>query len=257
MAGTGSAYGHQAGQYPAARPDVQGGQDCGPGPQPLPGGGQLIHHHLTRCAHIAAAVPSFNGTAGGGVARRSCVLTGSPCGRPTCSVWVRAPVVWTAGTPNYMAPELLESQVGKLAHPHAVDIYRCGAGPWFLPFPSAELRAALHACSFGVVLHEVASGKAPELRTMQPLRYGSWHVIPRLFLSPPQGTGVKHVVTADRGAGPSVTACRTSALKASRTWDDAVPLRIPPRGPAPARCWRRWKPWGLSSARPSRKPSMR
>ena len=42
---------------------------------------------------------------------------------------------------------------------------------------SAELRAALPACSFGVVLHEIVSGKAPELRTVQPLRCGSWHVI--------------------------------------------------------------------------------
>ena len=36
------------------------------------------------------------------------------------------PAVRSAGTLNYMAPELLEYQVGKLAHPHAVDIYRCG-----------------------------------------------------------------------------------------------------------------------------------
>ena len=30
-----------------------------------------------------------------------------------------------AGTLNYMAPELLEGHVGKLAHPHAIDVYRC------------------------------------------------------------------------------------------------------------------------------------
>ena len=31
----------------------------------------------------------------------------------------------SAGTLNYMAPELLEGHVGKLEHPHAVDVYRC------------------------------------------------------------------------------------------------------------------------------------
>ena len=110
--------------------------------------------------------------------RRRCGLTGRPCGRPSCSVWVRAPAVWAAGTLNYMAPELLEYQTGKLPHPQAVDIYRCGALPMFRrsDLSSAELRAALHACSFGVVLREVASGKAPVLRTMQPLRYVSWHL---------------------------------------------------------------------------------
>ena len=30
-----------------------------------------------------------------------------------------------AGTLKYMAPELLEGHVGKLAHPHAIDVYRC------------------------------------------------------------------------------------------------------------------------------------
>ena len=34
--------------------------------------------------------------------------------------------MWIAGTLKYMAPELLDYKAGKLAHPHAVDIYRCG-----------------------------------------------------------------------------------------------------------------------------------
>ena len=56
-------------------------------------------------------------------------LLGLPCRWPSCSVLARGPAVWIAGTLNYMAPELLEYQVGRLAHPHAVDIYRCGALP--------------------------------------------------------------------------------------------------------------------------------
>ena len=43
---------------------------------------------------------------------------------------------------------------------------------------STELRAALHACSFGIVLREVASGKAPQLRTVQPLRYDACQMYP-------------------------------------------------------------------------------
>ena len=86
---------------------------------------------------------------------------------------------------------------------------------------SAELRATLHACSFGIVLHEVVSGKAPELRNVQPLRCGAWQ-LHALYTSPPQGTGMAHIVTASEGAKLPVTVCRTSALKASRTWDDAV-----------------------------------
>ncbi len=37
--------------------------------------------------------------------------------------------MWIAGMLNYMAPELLEYQVGRLAHPHAFDMYTCGAFP--------------------------------------------------------------------------------------------------------------------------------
>ena len=86
----------------------------------------------------------------------------------------------------------------------------------------AELSAALHACSFGIVLHEVASGKAPELRTVQPLRCGAWRSCTHFRQARLRIQAWHTLSQLLRGAKLAVTVCRTSALKASRTWVDAV-----------------------------------
>ena len=40
-----------------------------------------------------------------------------------------------------------------------------------IPFFDSMLRRALRARSFGVVMHEVVSGRFPERRTLPPLRH--------------------------------------------------------------------------------------